>query len=285
MFDVQELVVGSESINQLFSEKRIILDHSMPVNGYLILKSGTNSSHSALVKHLGENNYVAISNKQQVMGLHSKDVRQTVYIDSLFDDKVELVCATGPAGSGKSTLALAYALDAYQKQNRTICLSKPAYLVGRSKAFGAVPGTIADKYAPYLMSYQIILEKLLTESGTSYLEAMKKKEHLKYIPIELTRGCTFENCTLILDEVQSLDWHELNTIVSRMGENSKMILLGDLNQIDTNLQAHQTGIAKLMNSKTFYESRICSGIKLTTQYRSRICELINTVDLELKDSQ
>jgi len=107
---------------------------------------------------------------------------------------------------------------------------------------------------------------------------MKQKKDIEFIPVELARGCTFENCTFILDEAQNLDWHELNTIVSRMGEGTKMIILGDLNQIDTKSSKENTGLAKLVESDPFFYSDLCSLTLLQTQYRSPITQLIAEVD-------
>ncbi len=107
---------------------------------------------------------------------------------------------------------------------------------------------------------------------------MKQREELQYVPVELVRGCTFDNGTFILDEAQNLDWHELNTIISRMGRGTKMIILGDLDQIDTGAHPTQTGLYKLITSQPFRDSHIGSAMKLQTQYRSPITQLVADVN-------
>jgi len=131
----------------------------------------------------------------------------------------------------KKTVVMRYMGYGEWTKMKKILMAKPTAMVGRGKAFGPVPGTIEEKYAPYLASYEIVLKKIFGDRGASIFQRMKQKKDLEFIPVELARGCTFENCTFILDEAQNLDWHELNTIVSRMGEGTKMLILGDLYQI------------------------------------------------------
>ena len=99
-----------------------------------------------------------------------------------------------------------------------------------------------------------------------------------------TRGCTFEDCTFILDEVQNLSWHELKTVLSRIGENSKIILCGDPDQIDANFEYSQSGLYKLVKSNTFLKSKFTTQIELTKQYRGRIPDLIYHIDKEYKET-
>jgi len=114
---------------------------------------------------------------------------------------------------------------------------------------------------------------------------MVKRKDLQYLPVELSRGATYDNCTFVLDEAQNFSWLELLTIISRIGENSKMIVLGDLQQIDTDDYYDETGLWKLVNSKAFKESSLTSYVQLETQYRSKITKLITEVDNELREKR
>ena len=89
------------------------------------------------------------------------------------------------------------------------------------------------------------------------------------------RGASFNNTLIIADEVQSLDVHEMKTICTRIGENSKIILLGDLGQIDSNLSIEETGLYKLIQSELIQESPLCSSLELIKGERSAISELLS----------
>jgi phosphate starvation-inducible PhoH-like protein len=195
-----------------------------------------------------------------------------------------LIAALGAAGTGKTSVAIAKALQSYFVEKKKIYLSKPTVMVQshENNVFGPVPGDINEKYAPYLGSFEIVLNKVLGENSKHYLEMMFKNKQAEFIPVEFTRGCTFENCTFILDEVQNLSWHELKTVLSRIGENSTIILCGDPDQIDTGLTYEQTGLYKLISSNTFLKSDFTSQIVLTKQYRGKIPDLIYNIDKENK---
>tara|TARA_B100001059_G_scaffold134263_1_gene134498 strand:+ start:6995 stop:7879 length:885 start_codon:yes stop_codon:yes gene_type:complete len=216
-------------------------------------------------------------------GFGPKDLYQTIYFNLLQEESMSVIAALGAAGTGKTTIALAKALTDYFKDKKKIYLCKPTHLVSthENQVFGPVPGDVQDKYAPYIGSFEIILNKMLGSSGRDYLETMLHKKHIEFMPVEFTRGCTFENCTFILDEVQNLSWHELKTVLSRIGENSKIILCGDPNQIDSGCKYKETGLYTLFNSETFKDSEFTATIHLKKQYRGRIPDLIYNIDKEL----
>lgn len=289
---IHTVYVTSEVIDYIYSTSKITLSSdlfnidllSYDINGYFLFKS---ESKSAVIRHLGNNQFVKINSIKNLapdFPITPKDVKQTAFVDCLFDPNISVSCAIGAAGTGKTTLAMAYALQRFFKDGQDIILSKPTTMVSKSDAFGPIPGDIDEKYAPYLSSYEIIFKKLSGAKGESYIQMAKQKKQIQYVPIELARGCTFENCTFILDEAQNLNWHEFNTIVSRIGENSKLIILGDLNQIDINLTKKETGLYKFLNAPPTKQSPIVSSIELTQQYRSKITQLIFEVNEYITNS-
>lgn len=207
-----------------------------------------------------------------------KDSRQSAFMHSLENDQTLLNICIGRAGTGKTTLAVAYALEQFQKTKKTIYFSKAAVMVGKGRAFGPVPGDINQKYGPYLDSFKIVLKKVLGNKTDHYINAMIECKNFVYQPIEFVRGNTYENCTFILDEVQNLSWHELKTLISRMGENTKLILLGDPFQKDIKFTNDKNGLQVLMESNLFKESEITNIIELTKQYRSPLADLIYNID-------
>jgi PhoH-like ATPase len=206
-------------------------------------------------------------------------------INNLKTPSILINVVIGQAGTGKTTMALACALDRWFQENKRIVLSKPTAMVGQGKAFGPVPGDMEEKYAPYLASYEIAIKRLLGGNSTQQLELMKRKKQIEYVPVELVRGSEFENCTFILDEAQNLTWHELKTLISRMGSGTKLILCGDLHQIDIPLYPEETGLYKLIHSGPFLASPVSSQIELLTQYRSPITQLVADVDKWVMNEQ
>jgi predicted ribonuclease YlaK len=213
-----------------------------------------------------------------------RDSKQLAYYHMLRSD-FDMVVALGPAGTGKTTLALTRAIDSYFKQKKPIYLTKPTHTVQshHHQAFGPVPGDVDEKYQPYINSFEIVLKKVLGDSANHYLNLMKEKNHLNFMPVEFTRGCTFENCTYIIDEVQNLTWHELKTVLSRVGQGAQIILCGDPYQIDAGFSIEQSGISLLLNSTAFAESDFTSHISLTKQYRGRMPSLVYEIDKEKDD--
>lgn len=286
MLHIRNLEVLPETVDSVYAATTIQLDTAGPVNSYAVLRDICAPKHTAMIRHLGDGKWTRIQRNDQltVSGLLGRDSRQTAFLNNLADDSILINVVIGQAGTGKTTLALAYALDRWFSQNKKIVLSKPTSMVGEGKAFGPVPGDMVEKYAPYLASYEIAIKRLLGNHASSQLETMKRKGHLEYVPIELVRGSEFTDCTFLLDEAQNLTWHELKTIISRMGEGTKMIIMGDLRQIDlvdrhsNPLPACETGLHKLIHSMPYQASPVSSQIELLTQYRSPITKLIADVD-------
>jgi PhoH-like ATPase len=281
MFQIQEVHVSHDVIESFYTNKYAIASGIFYENQYVVLKS---SSSSALAK-VNNGRFVPLTRaiEKPLNGILPKDAAQKAFMDSLLDPNILINVCVGPAGTGKSTLALAYALDEWHNSGKTIYLSKPTIMVGNAKAFGPVPGDVAEKFAPFLGSYEIIFKKLLGKHAIGFMKMAQEKGTLQYLPVAFTRGCTYENSIFIIDETQNLTWDELNTLVTRMGEGTKILVLGDLSQIDLNIPTTASGLWKLTHSKTFQNSKITSVIELTKQYRSPITQLMNEIHAELRE--
>lgn len=253
----------------------------LAINSFLIV-SDSDKSKKILCKVVRPKTLIKVitSPNTNYFGIASKDANQAAFFNCLVDPKVKVSVCIGEAGTGKTTLALAYALHMLSEKKMNICLSKPTTLVGSNNTFGPIPGDVNEKYAPHTQSYEIILKKL-TGARKSYLEMLKSNELIKFEPIEYVRGNTYENTVFILDEAQNLSWHELKTVVSRIAEDSKMIVLGDPAQIDTGEVFTSTGLYKMLNSTAFSNSEITSAIELNRQYRGPLPTLISEIDKEI----
>ena len=252
-------------------------------NGDFCFVTNSQGKKAVVISLNGKTKIIDSFKNKSINGFAPKDLRQVIYCNLLEESSVSILAALGAAGTGKTTLALAKAIADYFSSKKKVYLCKPTHLVSshENQVFGPVPGDMQEKYAPYIGSFEIILNKILGSSGRDYLQAMLEKKHIEFMPVEFTRGCTFENCTFILDEVQNLTWHELKTVLSRIGDDSKIILCGDPNQIDANFKYEESGLYTLLNSDPFQNSRFTSKINLTKQYRGRIPDLIYNIDKDL----
>jgi PhoH-like ATPase len=285
----QSLVARQKVLDALYKNKVIPLNDishlSINPGEFLLLVSENDANIKTYVYSNGAQLKLLNTFKSKtISGFQPKDLKQLYYFNMLEEESFNLIVAFGAAGTGKTTVAIAKALEDYMTQKKKIYLCKPTVMVQshENNVFGPVPGDINEKYAPYLGSFEIVLNKVLGTSSKHYLEMMRKNKHLEFMPVEFTRGCTFENCTFILDEVQNLSWHELKTVLSRIGENSKIILCGDPNQIDTGFSYEQSGLFKLVTSTAFLYSNFTTQIELTKQYRGKIPDLIYRIDKENK---
>jgi PhoH-like ATPase len=271
-------VLEKENLIQLQEQSYIELEiKNTYLNNYYLF---INEDIKILVKKISKNKFVAVRFKNPISTVDPKDARQSSLYHSLTQTDTQLTVLLGTAGTGKTLLTTAYAMYEYDKNNKKLYMSKAAIPVGKGKAFGPVPGDIQEKYAPFLDSFKIILQKILGEKSKSYVDFLIQKSDLQYQPIEFVRGNTYENATFILDECQNLTWHELKTVISRIGDNCKLILLGDIDQSDLHLKGEKTGVEILINSQAFKNSEHTCLIELKKQYRGPLADLVYKIDRE-----
>ena len=203
-------------------------------NQFLMLVSNANEKKTALVKftNYGDPLHKVSEYKKGVWGLKPRNKEQMFALDILLDPNIPIITLVGKAGCGKTLLAIAAGLDQVLDENiyKRLVVSRPIQPLG--KDIGYLPGTMEEKMKPWLMPIQDNVDHLLNgkkdamsmffEDGTIQLEA------LTYI-----RGRSISNAFIIIDEAQNLTIHELKTIITRVGENTKIVLTGDIEQIDS----------------------------------------------------
>lgn len=211
-----------------------------------------------------------LDNKQSFLGIHKDGVILPLQMNSrdtginprskeqkfamhlLNDPDIPLVSISGLAGSGKTFLTLAAAIQGFnEKKYKRIIITRSIEPVGRD--IGFLPGDLNDKMAPWLSP---IVDNFRQAFGgdSSYFDIMRQKGDIDIAPLTFIRGRTFADSFIIVDEAQNTTQHELKTIITRTGEKSKIVLLGDIDQIDTPyIDAHSNGLAiaveKLKGSK------------------------------------
>lgn len=274
---VLDTLYTKKLVKKVFNEYDQDLDPD--INEYFIFQSEGKSS--AIVKYLGDDMWKLVDPKIQINSTRPKDAEQVALMDALLDPDIKIVSVIGPAGCGKTFLSLSYALEviAMKQNDLTLVLTKSTETVKNSKFFGAVPGSVDDKFAPFLDSFDLAIRKIAGEK--TYFDLMKDKKKILYKPIEFCRGDSRENSILIADEMQNVSWHEVKTLVSRFGENSKCILLGDLNQKDVN-RGSDSGLEVMFDSDVYARSPLTAHIELINDYRGPISKLIGEIDDEVK---
>jgi len=166
----------------------------------------------------------------KIIRLEPRNKEQKFAIEALCEPSIPMVTLTGLAGSGKTFLTLMAALEGIQtKEYDRIIITRSIQPVGRD--LGYLPGDVDDKMDPWLSP--IIDNVKSAFNDRTYFDMMVEKGKIEIAPLAYMRGRTFDNSFLIVDEAQNATVHELKTIITRVGEGSKVILLGDTDQIDT----------------------------------------------------
>ncbi|MBT7452197.1 MAG: PhoH family protein [Rhodospirillaceae bacterium] len=210
-----------------------------------------------------------------LMGVKARNREQLYALNLLCNEDVPLVSLAGVAGSGKTFLTLMTAIDALNKQKyERIVISRNIQPVGRD--IGFLPGDVNEKMAPWLAPIMDNFRHGLKDKNLMYFKAMRDKGQIEVAPLSFIRGRTFSNTFLILDEAQNASIHELKTVITRMGEGSKIVLLGDIDQIDTPyLDSLSNGLTIV--AEKFKNSKLAGHVLLTKGERSSLATIASQI--------
>ena len=270
--------VDSERIREIFTKGRIdengILGASKLVNGYYILKNGKSSS-LAFFNHAVDQ--IERIEKEFVYGIKPKNAEQAFALHALVNPSIKLVAIQGVAGTGKTLLALASALE-QAKQYNQIILARPIVPLS-NKEIGFLPGDANDKIGPYMEPLFDNLKFIKSQFGQNEKKhkaiiEMQESGKILITPLAFIRGRSLSNIMFIIDEAQNLTPHEVKTIITRAGENTKIVFTGDVHQIDTPyLDENSNGLAYLIDRLT--GQKLFSNVKLEKGERSELANMAN----------
>ena len=201
--------------------------------------------------------------------LCAKNETQRTYIKSILSESEMVVCI-GPAGTGKTYIPVVLAADMYVKGTiDKIVMSRPNVPAGRT--LGHFPGTLEEKMGEWVTTFLIILKERM---GQGALDCGIKKGNIEFIPFETMRGRTFDNSFIILDEAQNTSQEEIKMFLTRLGESSKTLIIGDTEQSDLGSEADNNGLSMVADMIDYYNMPIdfiefCSDEVV----RSAICKM------------
>ncbi|MEP0984582.1 PhoH family protein [Ekhidna sp.] len=271
--------INSEHIDELFKKnvvdrKKILKRKKFPANNYFILKSEKNS---VLGYYNPIEDTVEKVEKQMVYGIKPKNAEQTFAMHAMLNPEIKLVSINGVAGTGKTLLALASALE--QRRNfKQIYLARPIVPLS-NKDIGYLPGDIKSKLNPYmepLWDNLKYIQHQFKENDKEFtrITDMVNQEKLMITPLAYIRGRSLSNIFFIVDEAQNLTPHEIKTIITRAGENTKIIFTGDIYQIDTPyLDSQSNGLSYLIDR--IKDHPMFAHITLEKGERSELANLAN----------
>lgn len=270
--------IDSEVIREIFTrgsiEENGLLGDKKVTNGYYILKNGKTSSLAFYNHHSDQ---IERIEKEFVYGIKPKNAEQAFAFHALLNPDVKLVAMQGVAGTGKTLLALASALEQNKKFNQVI-LARPLVPLS-NKEIGFLPGDADDKIGPYMEPLWDNLKFIKSQFGENEkkYKAILEMEQTKRIvitPLAFIRGRSLSNIMFIIDEAQNLTPHEVKTIITRAGENTKIVFTGDVHQIDTPyLDENSNGLAYLIDR--LQGQPLFAHVRLEKGERSELANLAN----------
>lgn len=270
--------VDSEKIRQIFvkgfiEEKGILGDRKI-ANGYYILKNGNSSS---LAFYNSSFDRLERIEKEFIYGIKPKNAEQAFALNALLNENIKLVALQGVAGTGKTLLALASALEQHKKYHQII-LARPIVPLS-NKEIGFLPGDANEKISPYMEPLWDNLKFIKsqfseTEKKQKAISELEESGKLVITPLAFIRGRSLSNIMFIIDEAQNLTPHEVKTIITRAGENTKIVFTGDVHQIDTPyLDENSNGLAYLIDR--LKGQQLFAHVKLEKGERSELANLAN----------
>ena len=239
----------------------------LPLNTGLMLKS---ERGDALGRVVSGHKIRLVNADRDVFGVHGRSAEQRIAIDLLLDPEVGIVSLGGRAGTGKSALALCAALEAVleRRQHKKIIVFRSIYAVG-GQELGYLPGSESDKMNPW---GQAIFDTLGALVSKEVVEHVVDRGIIEILPLTHIRGRSLHDAFVIVDEAQSLERNVLLTVLSRIGQNARVVLTHDVAQRDNLRVGRHDGIAAVIESLKNHD--LFAHVTLTRSERSKIAALV-----------
>ncbi len=240
---------------------------SLPIHTGLVIHAGRGSA----LGRIGDDGIIRlVRGDQEVFGIHGRSAEQRVAIDLLLDESIGIVSMGGRAGTGKSALALCAGLEAVmeRRQHKKIMVFRPLYAVG-GQDLGYLPGSEAEKMNPWA---QAVFDTLGAMVSSEVLEEVMARGMLEVLPLTHIRGRSLHDAFVIVDEAQSLERNVLLTMLSRIGQSSRVILTHDVAQRDNLRVGRHDGVAAVIEALKGHS--LFAHVTLERSERSAVAALV-----------
>ncbi|WDZ86844.1 PhoH family protein [Micromonospora cathayae] len=264
-----ELEVAEEQIGQLYAGEALDLDAAagLPCHTGLVLHSGNGS---ALGRVLPDKTVRLVRGDRDAFGLRGRSAEQRIALDLLLDESVGIVSLGGRAGTGKSALALCAGLEAVMERRRhkKVVVFRPLYAVG-GQELGYLPGSESEKMSPWA---QAVFDTLGAVVHENVMEEVTSRGMLEVLPLTHIRGRSLHDAFVIVDEAQSLERGVLLTVLSRIGQGSRVVLTHDVAQRDNLRVGRHDGVTAVI--ETLKGHPLFAHVTLTRSERSPIAAMV-----------
>ena len=266
------ILVDDQLVDRFYEKQSVYLDNdTLFPNQYVMLVSSANEKKTALGRFINKAMPLQqLIKSQKIWGIKPRNKEQQFLMDSLMDPQIQIVTIIGKAGSGKTICAiaagLAQTIDESTQEYTRVIVSRPVQPLG--KDIGFLPGTLEEKMTPWLMPIQDNLQFLMGNDKVT-LDIYMQKGTIEIEALTYIRGRSISNAFIIVDEAQNLTTHELKTIITRVGEGTKIVLTGDIEQIDNvYIDATSNGLTHAVEK--FKKFELASHVTLHKGERSKV---------------
>ncbi|MEV1285790.1 PhoH family protein [Micromonospora sp. NPDC049679] len=264
-----ELELGEEQMTQLYGGGALDLDEAagLPCHTGLVLHSPRGSG---LGRVLPDKTVRLVRGDREAFGLRGRSAEQRVALDLLLDESIGIVSLGGRAGTGKSALALCAGLEAVMERRRhkKVIVFRPLYAVG-GQELGYLPGSEAEKMSPWA---QAVFDTLGAVVHENVMDEVTSRGMLEVLPLTHIRGRSLHDAFVIVDEAQSLERNVLLTVLSRIGQGSRVVLTHDVAQRDNLRVGRHDGVTAVIEALKGHA--LFAHMTLTRSERSPIAEVV-----------
>jgi len=284
---VSRIFISEEEMKALYDKKFVnisketVEENLLYPNELLVIKTGPNNSSAIAMFDKRNCRATLLREYKKVWNLSPRNKEQIFAFNLLLNDSIKLVSLVGPAGTGKTLLAIASGLHQVieEKAYSKLVVSRPVHTVG--KDLGYLPGSYEEKMSPWIQPIEDNLKYLLTSSSdkhgnVSIFDMYVDRGIIEVEAIAYMRGRSISDALIIIDEAQNLSVHELKTILTRAGENTKIVLTGDIDQIDNSyVDSVSNGLSYAVEK--FKEHEISGHVSMIKGERSELATLASKI--------
>jgi len=261
--------VGSTIIDSLYAQDKIAHEFGKthPCHTGIVLHS---EKGSALARVTPDKHLQLVRGDRAAFGLHGRSAEQRVALDILLDNEIGIISLGGRAGTGKSALALSAGLEAVleKRLHKKVVIFRPLYAVG-GQELGYLPGTENEKMSPWA---QAVFDTLGALVSQQVIDEVVERGLIEVLPLTHIRGRSLHDSFVIVDEAQSLERGVLLTVLSRIGQGSRVVLTHDIAQRDNLRVGRHDGVVAVIESLKGHP--LFAHITLTRSERSQIAALV-----------